>query len=109
MLRAVMRLPLVSAARLDCSTQLRALREWLGSGMIYQHAMEVEGRPGLEEGAAGKVAPKPARGCISSRWLRGPGLWLSTTPSLSNRTASQSTDPSSSSVKIMLYGNMPRE
>lgn len=108
-LRAVMRLPLASAASLDCSARLRALRGWLGLGMICQPAMEVEGRPGLEEGAAGKVAPKPAKGCINSRWLREPGLWLSTTPSLSNRTASQSTDPSSSSVKIMLYGNTPSE
>lgn len=39
---------------------------------------------------------------------KGPGLWHCTTPSLSVRTASPSTDPSLSLGKITLSGNMPR-
>lgn len=96
-------------ASLDFNSWISTFLEWLASETTYQPAMEAAVRQALGEGEAGREAPKSRQGCTSSRWLKGPGLWLSTTPSPSNKTVFRLTDPSSSLAKTISYENMPKE
>lgn len=83
---------------------------WLASGRQWSAgrglAMETRTRAGT--GKEPRCLPPGRQPPTSSRKRRGRGLWLCTTPFLSGRTVSPSTDPCSSSEKITLSGNMPR-
>lgn len=88
--------------------QNRALPEWLALKTNRPAAMEAAVPRGRPEGPAGSRGLPGAQGCTSRPWPREPGLWRFTTPSQSSRTASPSTDPSSSSARITSYGNTRR-
>lgn len=114
----VMRLPSVPTdITLDFPFRIRAFPEWLDSLKICPPAMEAaqaaEGEaadrvPG--EGEPGVAAPlRVARGFTSSRWRREPGQWPFTTRIPSNRTASPSTAPSSSSARTISSGSTQNE
>lgn len=89
--------------------------EWLALQKIYPLAMEeaqaaeaeVDLVPREVEYVA--VALRVAKGCTSSRWLREPGQWPFTIRTLSNKTASLSTVPSSSSARTISSGSMQSE
>lgn len=104
----VMRLPFICTdISLDFPFWICAFPEWLASQKIYPPAMEAaqaaEGEadraPG--EGEPGVVALRVARGFTSNRWPREPGQWPFTTRTPSNKTASLSTAPSSSSARTI--------
>lgn len=113
----VMRLPSIPTdITLDFPCRIRTFPEWLDSLKICPPAMEAaqaaEGEadraPG--EGEPGVAVPlRVARGFTSSRWHREHGQWPFTTRTPSNRTASPSTAPSSSSGKTISSGSTPNE
>lgn len=110
----VMRLPSTPTdTRSDFPSWICAFPEWLASRMIFPAGMEEaraaegEGARAPGEGAPGAAALRAARGCTSSPWPREPGLWPSTTPTPSSRTASPSTAPSSSSARTTSSGSTP--
>lgn len=91
-----------------------AFPEWLASQTIYPPAMEgARAAEGEAPRAPGEGAPGAAvaagRGCTSSPWPREPEPWPFTTRTPSNRTASRSTAPCSSSVRTTSSGSTQSE
>ena len=112
----VMLLPSICIdTRLDSPCWICAFPEWLASQKISPAAMEevVEAEAEVDraagEGVPGVAVLQGARGCTSSRWLNEPGQWPYTTPTLSNKTASPSTAPCSSSARTTSFGSMQNE
>lgn len=100
----------LSDVNLDFYSQICAFLQWLASKTISRPGMEAVDLQRVQaEGSAGNRAPRADRGCISKQWPKEPGQWPYTTRYRSNRTVSQSTDPFSSSAKIISFGNMQRK
>lgn len=99
---------LLSSVSLDLLSKICAILEWLASKRNYLTGVEGSVKRAHQGGQVGQQAPQAALGCTNNQWPKEPGQWPFTTPSLSSRAVLLSTGLSSSLVRIVSYGNMPK-